>query len=114
MKDECKMSKTLKELTDDLKEYIINQQSDAHNKASLKKERYNNLKLSMDIAKNPSPHVIVSIGMSEAEFDIRTGNKNSGGLGPDERYVLRWFGRLNVMPYLNECWKYIARQRGRA
>lgn len=113
MKDELKMAKNLKDLTDDLKEYIINQQSDAHNKTNLKKERYNNLKLSMDITQNPSPHILINLGMSEAEFDIKSGSKKNGGLGPDERYVLRWFGRANVLPDLNECWKSMAREKGR-
>ena len=58
------MGRNLKELTDDLKDYVIAQQSDAHNKTNLKKERYNNLKLSMDIAKNSSPHIIINIGIS--------------------------------------------------
>ncbi len=107
------MGKNLKELTDDLKEYVIDQQSDAHNKTNLKKERYNNLKLSMDITKNSSPHIIINIGMSEAEFNIRTGDKNNGGLGPDERYVFRWLGRSNILPDLNECWKEMAREHGR-
>ena len=107
------MGKNLKELTDSLKDYVIDQQSDAHNKGNLRKERYNNLKLSMDIAKNSSPHVVVNIGMSEAEFNIRTGDKNTGGLGPDEKYVFRWMGRADTLPDLNDCWNELARENGR-
>lgn len=43
------MAKTLNELASDLKDVIIGLQSDAHNKGNLRVERYNNLKLSMDI-----------------------------------------------------------------
>lgn len=107
------MGRNLKELTDSLKDYVIDQQSDAHNKGNLRKERYNNLKLSMDIAKNSSPHVVVNIGMSEAEFNIRTGDKNTGGLGPDEKYVFRWMGRADTLPDLNACWNEMARENGR-
>ncbi len=107
------MGKNLKELTDDLKEYIIDQQSDAHNKGNLRKERYNNLKLSMDIAKNSSPHLVINVGMSEAEFSLRTKEKNNGGLGPDEKYIYRWLDKSNNLSDLNDCWKEIARERGR-
>ncbi len=107
------MSRNLKELSDDLKDYIIVQQSDAHNKANLRKERYNNLKLSMDIVRNSSPHVVVSIGMSEAEFNIRSGDKTNGGLGPDEKYVYRWLGKPDSLTDLNDCWKEMAREHGR-
>ncbi len=107
------MGRNLKELTDSLKDYVIDQQSDAHNKGNFRKERYNNLKLSMDIAKNSSPHVVVNIGMSEAEFNIRTGDKNTGGLGPDEKYVFRWMGRADTLPDLNDCWNELARENGR-
>lgn len=40
------MSKTLNELAGELKAYIIEIQSDAHNKGNIRPERYNNLKLS--------------------------------------------------------------------
>lgn len=108
------MGKTLNELAGELKNCIIDLQSDAHNKGSIRKERYNNLKLSMDIASNPKPHVIVSLAMSEAEFDLKSGEKTNGSLGPDERYVLRWFGKSNTIPDLRECWMDVERNRGKA
>lgn len=107
------MGKTLNELTSDLKETIINLQSDAHNKTDIRRERYNNLKLEMNIATNPNPHVIVNMSMSEAEFNLRTGEKVNGGLGPDERYVLRWMGKANVLEDLRECWGGIEKSRGK-
>lgn len=108
------MSKTLNELASDLKTYIIEIQSDAHNKGNLRPERYNNLKFQMNIAENKNPHVVVNIGMSSAEFNLNTGDKTAGGLGPDERYVIRWLEKPTSMPALRECWKRVERNRGRA
>lgn len=108
------MSKTLKELADDLKEYIISSQSDAHNKITLRPERYNNLSLKMDILKNRQPHVIISLSLSQLEVDLKTGEKYSGGLGPDERYTLRWLARPNTIPALMECWKKVEKNLGKA
>ena len=108
------MGKTLNELADELKEYIISVQSDAHNKVTLRPERYNNLKLKMDITKNKKPHVIISISMSQAEFDLKSIEKNSGGLGPDERYAIRWLGKTNTIPALMECWKRVEKNLGKA
>lgn len=98
------MGRTLNELAGDLKKSIIEQQSDAHNRSGIRAERYNNLKLKMDAGANPTPHVIVCIGMSEAVFDVKTGELKQGSLGPDERYVLRWFGKSSTIPDLRECW----------
>ena len=108
------MAKSLNELAGELKSVIIEQQSDAHNKANLRPERYNNLKLSMDIAKDSTPHVVVTVGMSEAKYNIKMGEKMEGGLGPDDKYVQRWFNNTNTIPALMECWNTIARERDRA
>lgn len=108
------MAKTLNELANELKEYLLNSQADAHNKASLRPERYNNLKLSMDLGGNARPHVIVSLTFSSAEYDLKTGDRLNGGLGPDEKYVLRWFGKPGVLQDLMDCWRQAERNRGRA
>ena len=106
--------KTLKELADELRELMIELQSDARNKANFRPERYNNLKLSMDMANNRQPHVVVSLSMSSAEFDLKTQEKNIGGLGPDEKYVVRWLEKPNTIPALFACWKNVVKNRGRA
>jgi hypothetical protein len=106
--------KTLSELSNDLKELMLSLQSDAHHKMTIRPERYNNLKISMDIAANSNPHFIVSISMSAAEFDLKTGEKISGGLGPDERYVLRWLDKPNTLEELRACWQIIEKHRGKA
>lgn len=107
------MAKTLNELANELKAYIIELQSDAHNKGNLRPERYNNTKLTMDLAYDPTPHVIISIGMSSAEFQLKTFEKVNGGLGPDERYVLRWIDKPVVIENLRACWAQAERNRGR-
>ena len=99
------MYKTLNELANELKEYIIELQSDAHNKMNFRPERYNNLKLLMFPQKNRTPHVIVDLSISAAEFDIQSGQKINGSLGPDERYVLRWFNKTGTLFNLQETWK---------
>ena len=108
------MAKTLNELAGELKTLIIELQSDAHNQGSIRVERYNNLKLIMEPAKNSSPHVIVDLAMADAEFDIRTGQKLNGGLGADERYVLRWFNKANTLSQLQEAWNNAVKNRGKA
>lgn len=105
------MGKTLNELAGELKTCIIELQSDAHNRGNMRKERYNNLKLTMDAGSNPKPHVIVSVAMAEAEFDLSSGEKINGGLGPDERYVLRWFGKSNTLSDLRACWSDVEKNR---
>ena len=107
------MSKTLKELGDELKEMMIELQMDAHNKNNFRPERYYNLQLKMDAAYNPQPHVIVIMSMSSAEFDLKTLEKNAGGLGQDDKYILRWFAKPNTIPALMACWKNVERNRGR-
>lgn len=107
------MAKTLKELADELRSYIIELQSDAHNKGNFRPERYNNLKFVMDMAYNKNPHVVISLTMSSAEFELKTGEKINGGLGPDERYVLRWLDKPNTLPALRNCWKNVEKNRGR-
>lgn len=99
------MPKTFREMGNNLKEFIIDAQSDAHNVLAFSPRRYNNLKLSMNPKKERKPHIVVSIGMSEATFSLPDGEKLSGGLGVDERMTLRWLGRANVMQELNAMWK---------
>ncbi len=109
------MGKTLSELGNELKAFLVEIQSDSHNKQNFRPERYNNLKLSMDIAKDPdNPYVDISISMSLAQYSLRTGEKLSGGLGPDERFVLRWLSKTNTLPALMDCWRLREKYRGKA
>ena len=98
-----------------MKEFIIELQSDAHNVTGFKKYRYNNLKIEvLDPRTTQFPQVRVTIGMSEAVFNIATIEKISGGLGPDERYVIRWFMRNTNMMEIKEAWRRAEKQIGKA
>ncbi len=107
------MAKSLNDLAKELKALIIELQSDAHNQSNLRVARYNNLKLLMEPERNHNPHVVVDFSMSDAEFDIKTGQKINGGLGPDERYVLRWFNKAGTLAALQETWKVILKNGGK-
>lgn len=107
------MAKSLNDLAKELKALIIELQSDAHNQNNLRVARYNNLKLLMEPERNHNPHVVVDFSMSDAEFDIKTGQKINGGLGPDERYVLRWFNKAGTLAALQETWKVILKNGGK-
>ena len=91
-------------MEDNLKAFIIQEQSDAHNRGSINNAKYNNLKISMDPTKNPVPHVTVRITISEATYLLESFNKINGGLGYEERLVLKWFGRYGVKEKLLELW----------
>lgn len=97
---------TLHEMAMKLQESIIQQQGDAHNSASLNVHRYNNLKLKMLNTIN-YPHVVVSIGISEAVYNIKDCTKVEGGLGLDEKYVRKWLGKSSVMENLQQIYDSI-------
>ena len=80
-------------------------QSDAHNVKTMTTSRYNNIKFLMDPRKNSAPHVTIKMGMSEATFLLDSFEKIAGGLGFEERFVLRWFGRSGIKNRLDECWQ---------
>ncbi len=106
--------KTLSELSRSLKEFIAESQ-DAHTSGDIKKYRYNNLKIDIsDPRTTKTPQIIVTIGMSEAAFNVATGEKLSGGLGPDERYVLRWMDRGSNREELNAILKDAQKHIGKA
>lgn len=95
--------KTLHEMAVKLQESIIKQQDDAHNSTTLNVNKYNNLKLKMS-TKFAYPHVIVTIGISEAVYNIAECTKTDGGLGPDEKYVRKWLGSSTVAADLKEIY----------
>lgn len=95
--------KTLHEMAVKLQESIVKQQEDAHNSTNLNVTKYNNLKLKMS-SKYTYPHVIVTIGISEAIFNIADGTKTDGGLGPDEKYVRKWLATSTVVADLKEIY----------
>ena len=92
-----------------LKEFLAEEQEDGYNTRQKMLYRYNNLKIFMDPRKSDQPHIIISIGISEAMYDLEKGDKISGGLGADERIVRRWIARnlsrMNLGLYWNEAKK---------
>ena len=95
---------TFKDVQDSLKNFIIQEQSDAHNARNVNVAKYNNIKVSMDPTKNPLPHITIRISISEATYSLNDFTKSNGGLGYEERFVLKWFGRYGVKEKLMELW----------
>ena len=95
---------SFKECEDALKAFIISEQQDAHHVKSMNTAKYNNIKIWMDAAKHQTPHVFVRISISEAVFALDGFNKLNGGLGYEERLVLKWFGRYGIKDKLYELW----------
>jgi len=93
----------LNELATRLQSYIINSQRDAHNGRNFSKSRYNNLKIKISSSLE-YPNIIISIGISEATYNIEDGTKTDGSLGPDEKYVYKWIGNKNIQPILKELY----------
>lgn len=95
---------TYKDLEDSLKKFMLEEQSDAHNIRSVNVAKYNNVKIYMDPAKYTDAHFIVRITISEAAFSLADCSKLNGGLGFEERFVIKWFGRMGIKEKLKELW----------
>ena len=95
---------TFKDMEDSLKSFIIQEQSDAHNARSTNVAKYNNIKVWMDTSKYVQPHFFIRISISEAVFNLSDCSKINGGLGYEERFVIKWFGRMGVKEKLKELW----------
>lgn len=95
---------TFKDMEESLKSFMISEQSDAHNIRTANIAKYHNLKIWMDLAKYQQPHFFIRISISEAVFTINDCMKLTGGLGYEERFVYKWFGRIGVKDKLKELW----------
>ena len=95
---------TFKDMEDSLKSFIIQEQSDAHNVKSVNNAKYNNIKIWMDTQKYAQPHFFVRISISEAVFNLADCSKINGGLGYEERFIIKWFGRMGIKEKLHELW----------
>ena len=95
---------TFKDMEDSLKSFIIQEQSDAHNVKSVNNAKYNNIKVWMDTQKYAQPHFFVRVSISEAVFNLADCSKINGGLGYEERFVIKWFGRMGIKEKLHELW----------
>jgi len=99
------------DLEDNLKKFMINEQSDAHNIRTANVHKYNNLKIWMDVSKYQQPHFFVRVSISEAVFSINDCTKFNGGLGYEERFVYKWFGRVGTKEKLLDLWKTASSER---
>ena len=95
---------TFKDLEDSLRKYIVQEQSDAHSRSSINIAKYNNIKISMNPAQNALPHIKIRISISEAMYNIEDFTKINGGLGYEERFVIKWFGRYGIKEKIQELW----------
>ena len=95
---------SFKEMEDSLKNFMIQEQSDAHNIKTANLAKYNNIKIWMDPSKNVMPHIFIRISISEACFSLGDFSKINGGLGYEERFVIKWFGRYGVKEKLADLW----------
>ena len=102
---------TFKDLEDNLKNYIIQEQSDAHNVRNVNVVKYNNIKIWMDMTKYIQPHFFVRISISEAVFSLNDCTKINGGLGYEERFLIKWFGRMGNKDKLKELWSSVEKTR---
>lgn len=95
---------TFKDMEDSLKNFMIQEQSDAHNVKSVNLAKYNNIKIWMDLSKYVQPHFFVRVSISEAVFALSDCSKINGGLGYEERFIIKWFGRMGIKEKLTELW----------
>lgn len=102
---------TFKDLEDNFKNFLIQEQSDAHSARNVNLAKYNNIKIWMDISKYSEPHFYIRISISEAVFSLKDCAKLNGGLGYEERFVIKWFGRMGIKDKLRELWKTVEKSR---
>ncbi len=94
----------LHNLEESLKDFLVETQNDSYNSRNANFYKYNNLKVFMEPKRDKTPHFIVRIGISEAMYNIETGDKISGGLGSDERLIRRWIEKTFVKSDLTSAW----------
>ncbi len=102
---------TFKDMEDSLRAFILQEQSDAHNVNTFNVAKYNNIKIWMDPSKNVIPHLIIRISISEATFALADCSKQNGGLGYEERFVIKWFGRMGIKDKLQELWNFAEKNK---
>ncbi len=102
---------TFKDMEDSLKNFMVQEQSDAHNIKSVNMAKYNNIKIWMDLNKYVQPHFFVRVSISEAVFALNDCSKLNGGLGYEERFIIKWYGRMGIKEKLIELWNSASKNK---
>lgn len=100
-------------MEDNLKAFLIESQSDAHNIRNTAFAKYNNIKIWMDPGRYQEAHFIVRISISEAVYSLNDCSKINGGLGYEERLVIKWFGRMGIKDKLRELWESAEKKKNK-
>lgn len=88
-----------------LKDFLISSQAGHYGEVKQYSYKYNNLKFYMNPERYSEAHFFVQIGISEACYSIEGGNKLDGGLGREDRLVMKWSGRYNIHRELTTYWE---------
>lgn len=88
-----------------LREFLTEANNPGSGSRNTSMYKYNNLKIYMDPKKNPTPHIIIRLGISEVIYDIKNWEKISGGLGSEERYIKNWAERHREQLNLETMWR---------
>ena len=102
------MPSSIKNFENSLRDYLMNMQSDAYSTPARLQQKYNNLKVYMDI-NSSVPQFSVSVNISEACYSINPLVKISGSMGADERFIQMWASRPNINGELMKYWVYLSK-----
>ena len=101
------MAENITSLARSLKDFLTRSQDDSYNQRNAgrnENHKYNNLKIFMDKDRSQTPHFIIKVGISEAMFKVQDCTKIRGGLGPDEKFVYRWYDKPTIAEQLKKRW----------
>ena len=102
------MPSSIKNFENSLRDYLMNMQSDAYSTPARLQQKYNNLKVCMDI-NSSVPQFCVSANISEVCYAINPLTKISGSMGADERFIQMWASRPNINGELMKYWVYLSK-----
>ncbi len=102
------MPSSIKNFENSLRDYLMNMQSDAYSTPARLQQKYNNLKVYMDI-NSSVPQFSVSVNISEVCYSINPLVKISGSMGADERFIQMWASRPNINGELMKYWVYLSK-----
>lgn len=102
------MANSIKNFENSLRDYLMSMQSDAYSTPAKLHQKYNNLKVCMDV-NSSVPQFCVSVNISEVCYAINPLTKISGSMGSDERFIQMWASRPNINGELMKYWVYLSK-----